>query len=48
MMIFLLASMNFVTKLRKNEEKYFCQELEKVSRSLNQAKLKYKEHSIIS
>jgi hypothetical protein len=44
MMIFLLESMIFVVRFRRKEEKYFCKELEKVSMSLNEGRLKYREH----
>lgn len=48
MMIFLLASMNFVTKLRKNEDKYFTKILIEKAKALNWKVLKYIEHSIIA
>ncbi|MDR3150829.1 MAG: hypothetical protein LBU14_04460 [Candidatus Peribacteria bacterium] len=47
MMIFLLASMSFVSMLRKTEERWFCKEIIKTANVLNWKRLKYKEHSII-
>ena len=48
MMIFLLASMNFVSKLRRREDKYFTKFLIEKAKSLTWDKLKYVEHSIIA
>lgn len=48
MMIFLLASMNFVTKLRKNDDKYFTKILIEKAKALNWKVLKMTEHSIIA
>jgi hypothetical protein len=48
MMIFLLASMNFVTKLRKTENQYFTKILIEKAKALNHKILKYTEHSIIA
>ena len=48
MMIFLLASMNFVSKMRRTEDKYFTKYLIKTAKALNEKVLKYVEHSIIS
>jgi len=47
-MIFLLASMNFVTKLRKNDNKYFTKILIEKAKALNWKVLKMTEHSIIA
>jgi len=48
MMIFLLASMNFITRLRRTEDKYFTKILIEKAKALNWKVLKYIEHSIIS
>ena len=48
MMIFLLASMNFVTKLRKTDDKYFTKILIEKAKALNSKVLKMTEHSIIA
>lgn len=48
MMIFLLASMNFVTKLRKNDDKSFTKILIEKAKALNWKVLKMTEHSIIA
>jgi hypothetical protein len=48
MMIFLLASMNFVTNLRKKEDKYFTKILIEKAKALNLKILKMIEHSIIA
>ena len=48
MMIFLLASMNFVTKLRKNDDKYFTKILIQKAKALNYKVLKMTEHSIMA
>lgn len=48
MMIFLLASMNFVTKIRKSEDKYFTKILIEKAKALNWKVLKMTEHSIIA
>lgn len=48
MMIFLLASMNFVTKLRKNDDKYFTKILIEKAKALNYKVLKMTEHSIMA
>jgi hypothetical protein len=48
MMIFVLWAMNFVSILRRNEDKYFCKALIDISEILNLKKLKYKEHSIVA
>lgn len=48
MMIFLLASMNFVSKLRKTDDKYFTKYLIEKAKALNWKVLKYLEHSIIA
>ena len=47
-MIFLLASMNFVTKLRKNDDKYFTKILIEKAKALNWKVLKMTEHSIMA
>lgn len=47
-MIFLLSSMNFVTKLRKNDDKYFTKILIEKAKALNWKVLKMIEHSIIA
>jgi hypothetical protein len=47
MMIFILASMNFVSTLRKTEERWFCKEVMRVANVLNWNRLKYIEHCII-
>ena len=48
MMIFLLASMNFITKLRKKDDKYFTKYLIEKAKALNYKVLKYTEHSIMA
>ncbi len=48
MMIFLLASMNFITNLRKKDNKYFTQILIEKAKALNWKLLKMTEHSIIA
>ncbi len=48
MMIFLLASMNFITNLRKKDNKYFTQILIEKAKALNWKVLKMTEHSIIA
>lgn len=48
MMIFLLASMNFVSKLRKNDDKFFTKSLIEKAKALNSWLLKMTEHSIIA
>jgi len=48
MMIFLLASMNFVAKLRRNDNKYFTKILIEKAKALNWKVLKMIEHSIIA
>lgn len=48
MMIFLLASMNFVAKLRKKDDKYFTKILIEKAKALNYKVLKMTEHSIIA
>ena len=48
MMIFLLASINFVANFRKNEDKYFTKILIEKAKALNFKKLKMSEHSIIA
>jgi hypothetical protein len=48
MMIFLLASMNFITKLRKTEDKNFTKYLIEKAKALNYKVLKYVEHSIMA
>jgi len=47
-MIFLLASINFVSKLRKSDDKYFTKYLIEKAKALNWKVLKYVEHSIIA
>jgi len=47
-MIFLLASMNFVSKLGKTEDKYFVKILIEKAKALNWKVLKMIEHSIIA
>ena len=47
-MIFLLASMNFITSLRKTEDKYFTKILIEKAKALNWKVLKYTEHSIMA
>jgi len=46
--IFLLASMNFVSKLRKTNDNYFVKYLIEKAKALNFKVLKYLEHSIIA
>ncbi|MEA1973687.1 MAG: hypothetical protein U9N34_10425 [Candidatus Cloacimonadota bacterium] len=48
MMIFLLASMNFITQLRKNDDKYFTKILIEKAKALNYKVLKMTEHSIMA
>ena len=48
MMIFLLASMNFVTKLRKKDNTFFTKYLIEKAKALNWKVLKYTEHSIMA
>jgi len=48
MMIFLLASMNFISKLRKTDDKYFTKYLVEKAKALNYKVLKYTEHSIMA
>lgn len=48
MMIFLLSSMSFVSKLRKTADKYFTAILIEKAKALNWRVLKMREHSIIS
>ncbi|MBP8016810.1 hypothetical protein KAZ01_02270 [Candidatus Gracilibacteria bacterium] len=46
--IFLLGAMNFVSEISNNLGKYFCNFIIKEARSLNEKKLKHKEHGIIT
>lgn len=48
MMIFLLASMNFISKLRQKSNKYFTKILIEKAKALNWKVLKMTEHSIIA
>lgn len=48
MMIFLLASMNFITNLRRIDDKYFTKTLIEKAKALNWKVLKYIEHSIVA
>jgi hypothetical protein len=48
MMIFLLASMNFVSKLRKKDNTFFTKYLIEKAKALNYKVLKYTEHSIMA
>lgn len=48
MMIFLLAGMNFISKLRKTEDKYFTKVLIEKAKALNWKVLKMVEHSIVA
>ena len=48
MMIFLLVSMNFVSKLRRREDTYFIKTLIEKAKALNFKVLKMTEHSIIA
>jgi len=47
-MIFLLASMNFVSKLRKTDDKYFTKYLIEKAKAFNYKVLKYTEYSIMA
>jgi len=48
MMIFVFASMHFVSHLRKTEERYFCKTLVDFANILERQKLKNREHWIIA